>query len=156
MPCLCGEFAMTSFTLTTDNIRTTLEGDSALDSFCLSKWGKSLTVRKEFRNRAEVPTSDLPLIMITRPGTGRTDIIQGREWEHAVRLYCGFHQPDRTKAQDELVAFEELIEDALIADTMRGGTAIDTDPESTANDEGLYHPVYFMVMELKIIAERMY
>jgi len=132
------------------NLVTTIEGDSALSAFCLSKWGKALTVLRVYKNRTEIQLSELPIALITRPEVNKKFLIGAREGEHRVRIYFGFQQDDRLKAQEELIEAEELIDDALLVDHTRGGKAIDTTPEASANDEGSFHPVYFMVMDVLI------
>lgn len=132
------------------NLVTTLEGDSALSSFCNTKWGASLTVLRLYKNRTEIQISDLPIALVTRPEVDKNFLIGARDGKHRVRIYFGFLQEDRLKAQEELIEVEELIDDALLVDHTRGGKAIDTTPEASANDEGSYHPVYFMVMDVLI------
>lgn len=144
---------MSSFTNIITNIVTTLKNDTALSSFCNEKWDKSLTVLPVYKNRVEINKSDLPVILITRPTNKKSFIVGGRSYEHTVRLYCGFHQTDRSKALNEIIGFDEAIETALLADRNRGGYAIDTDPQDTANDEGPIHESYFLVMDVIILTE---
>lgn len=132
------------------NLVTTLEGDSALSTFCTNKWGASLTVPRLYKNRTEIQVSELPVALITRPEVKKNFLIGARDAEHRVRIYLGFRQEDKLKAQEELIEVEELIDDALLADHTRGGKAIDTMPEASANDEGSFHPVYFLVMDVLI------
>ena len=141
---------MASFTTVIANIVTTLQTDANLASFCSSKWGKALTVKKVFRKRAEINLSELPIILITRPYLDKEFLVGVKNADNIVRLYCGFHQTDREKALDETIEFEEKIDDALMVDHTRNGTAIDTNPQPSVNDEGENHPAYFMVMDVKI------
>jgi len=139
-----------SFTAVTDDIKITLESDAALNAFCTSRWGRSLTVKKAFRQRTEINMSEFPIALITRPEVEKRFLIGARDATHTVRIYVGFKQTDPEAAQDDLVVLEELIDDALLADHTRGGTAMSTDPQASANDEGLNHPIYFMVMDVEI------
>lgn len=141
---------MSSFTNVIANIVTTLENDSALATFCNTKWGKALTVKKIFQRRTEVGLNDLPLILVTRPSVDKEFLVGARDADNIVRLYAGFHQTDKEKAADEIIEFEEKIDDALMVDHIRGGYAKDTNPRASANDEGEYHPVYFIVMDVAI------
>ena len=141
---------MASFIDVIDNLATTLEDNAALKSFCAEKWSKSLIVLTVFKERTEIQLSDLPIVLITRPETTKDFSTGTRDGTHTVRLYCGFRQEDRLKAMKELIEFEEKLDDALLVDHTRGGIAIDTDPKASANDEGKFHPVYFMVMDVTI------
>lgn len=141
---------MSSFVTVYNNIITTLQNDSALAAFCDAKWGKMLTVLKVFKKRVEVNLADLPVILVTRPNIDKEFLINARDADNIVRLYAGFHQTDREKAMEEMIEFEEKIDDALMVDHTRGGNAKSTNPKTSANDEGEFHPVYFMVMDVAI------
>lgn len=141
---------MSSFTTVIDNIVTTLQNDSALSAFCVAKWGKALTVKKVYKKRVEINLNELPIILVTRPSVEKEFLIGARDADHIVRLYAGFHQTDREKAQEEVIEFEEKIDDALLVDHTRGGTATNTNPKSSVNDEGENHPAYFMAMDVAI------
>lgn len=144
---------MSSFTNIITNIGTTLQNDSALSSFCSAKWGKTLKVLPLYKNRVEINLEELPIVLITRPQNKKEFIVGGRAYEHTIRLYCGFNQSDRSKSLEEIIGFEEAIEAALLVDRNRGGYAIDTDPQSTVNDEGAFHPSYFSVTDVIILTE---
>ena len=140
-----------SFVPVLNNLKTSLEEDTSLQAFCQSAWGKSLTVKKVFKQRVEVLLTELPVILITRPTRKTEDgLVRRKDNEHTVRLYAGFHQPNRETALDNLIYFEEYIDAAVLADPERGGTARSTEFISAQNDEGLFHPVYFTVIELSI------
>ncbi|GAB63103.1 MAG: hypothetical protein DWB56_06725 [Candidatus Jettenia sp.] len=142
---------MASFTSLIDHIATTLQNNAPLTSFCDAKWGKALSVLKAFKQRIEINLNDLPVILITRPSLEKNFLVNiTRDGAHTVRLYAGFHQTDWAKALNEMVEFEEKIDDALLTDYTRGGLAINTIPKSSVNDEGEFHPVYFIVMEVEI------
>jgi hypothetical protein len=143
-----------SFTAVIDNLVATLQNDTALTAYCNSEWGKGLTVKPVYKHRTEINLTDLPIVLITRPTLKKIFLVGGpRNEVHTMRLYCGFHQPDRAKALAEFIEYEEKIDGALIADRNRGGHAIETDPLTSINDEGEFHPVYFMVMEANITVE---
>lgn len=141
-----------SFVDTLNNIKTTLENDANLQAFCQEKWGKALTVKKVFKQRTEIHLNEFPLVLITRPTRrAQEGLTRRKDNDHTVRLYAGFNQKDREKAQEETIGFEEAIDNAVIADRTRGGTAADTAFVSSQNDEGLFHPVYFQVIEFDIL-----
>ncbi len=146
-----------SFTSVINNIISTLSNDAALGAYCTAKWGKSLTVMQMFRHRQEIHLGDLPLIFITRPSVEKQWLSnQLNEQVHQVRLFCGFHQPDREKALAEMLEYEEKITDALFVDRKRGDTTgyvLDTDIPDILNDEGEFAPVYFTVISVPIITE---
>jgi len=146
---------MSSFKDVVNNLVTTLQNDSDMSTFCKAKWNKNLSVKKVFKERNEINYNDLPIILITRPSIEKSFRIGGdRENKNIVRLYCGFLQNDKRQALDEFIEFEEIIDDVLLKDSMRGNYALDTDPVSSINDEGKYHPIYFMVMDVEILQYR--
>lgn len=138
---------MPSFKGTLDDLVLALQSNSALNTFCREKWGRVPIVKKIFKFRTEIQIHDLPLIFVTRPmkKSGSTEAV------HTARLYCGFHQPNREAAQDEMIEFEELVEDAVALDKERNKTALYTEPKDTVTDEGYFHPVYFCVKEIEIM-----
>lgn len=145
---------MSSFTTVIDNLATTLTNNSALAAFCSAEWGKTLTVIKAYRQRQEISLSDLPLILITRPAVIKQFRIGARDGTHTVRLYAGFYQPDKTRALNEFIGFEEKIDDALLAADPNTIGAITISPLASQNDEGEFHPVYFTVMDAEITHRR--
>lgn len=141
---------MSGFIDVIDNLITTLQNDAALASFCQTEWGKTLSVIKAYRQRQEINLSELPLILITRPAVIKQFRIGARDGAHTVRLYAGFHQPDKLKALNEFVEFEEKLDDALLSADPNILGAISISPTASQNDEGEFHPVYFTVMDIEI------
>ena len=139
---------MGSFNDALDAIKTTLEGNAALQSFCTSNFNAALTVKRVFKRRTEI--SAFPVILMTRPEVKKMFLVGARDGTHTVRLYCGFHQPDKEKAQDNIVDFEELIDDALLAQEPETLSAMNIKPTISVNDEGMYHPHYFIVMDVEV------
>ncbi len=108
-------------------------------------------MKKVFKQRVEVSISELPIVLITRPQRSTEEgLARRKDNEHTVRLYAGFHNTDRETALDNLLYYEEYIDAAVTADPERGGTAASTEFVTSQNDEGLFHPVYFTVIELRI------
>ena len=148
--------AMASFNDAITVLMTKLQEDGTLQAFCQDKWKRKITVTKEFRQRVEIPLADLPVIVITRPSVRKEYRLSGgRENTNTVRLYCGFRQNDRKKSLEELIAFEELLDDILTAnyrlrDTGNNPTVQNVHPTDSANDEGMNHPNYFMALEVEI------
>ncbi len=147
-----------SFNTALDEIKAALGADAALNAFCTAKWGSGITVKRVFRQRIEIPISSLPIILMTRPEATPGSYMNGeREYRHIVRLYAGFHQSDAEKAQEELVEFEELIEDALLSfrESNRFPEGVeDILPGESVNDEGRKPPVYFLVKDIEVEARR--
>lgn len=140
-----------------NNLETTLELNADIAAFCESKWKKSLTIKKVLRKRTEITLDEFPIILITRPSVGKKSPCLGtklRRTEQVVRLYCGFIQDDQEKSLDEIIGFEEIIDDVLLLDPRRGGTANSTKLGESQNDEGMFHPVYFFVMDVVIEFQR--
>jgi hypothetical protein len=133
-----------------------IAGYVSLQEYASLKWGRVMTVRREFRNRVQVGASELPLIMVTRPSVSKESRISGgRDNVNTIRLYVLFHQHDRAKAQSEVVAVEELIDDCLeayyrIKDEDGDPLVKNVKPGESANDEGMFHPVYGIVMDVSI------
>jgi len=148
---------MPSFIEVVNDLVSALQANTALDTFCKEKWNKSLLIKKMFKYRTEIQITDLPIILVTRPQKLSKDFpIGNREYEDTVRLYCGFHQPDRDIAQDEMIEFEEKIDDAVLEDRDRNGLVLDTNVTMTVTDEGYFHPVYFVVKEVTIETRKIY
>lgn len=116
--------------------------------------GKTVKVVRRYKSRTEIHVSDLPVIMITRPrvNTESGSNISGFA-DHTVALYCGFNCEDREQAQDLLIRMEEAVEVCIMKDPTLGGRVMYTAPGSSANDEGKWHPVYFLVKEITISKE---
>ncbi len=146
-----------SFKPVTDNIKSTLLADSALAAWIAANFpGKTLKVVKAFKRRQEINVTDLPIVMITSPKRTRTEgTIGSRRYESTVMLYAGFHYDGaRENAPGLVEEFESLIEDAMLTDLRRGATAVDTEFEDSANDEGTNHPTYFSVVQFTITTQR--
>ncbi|HAR45393.1 MAG TPA: hypothetical protein DCS05_04240 [Nitrospiraceae bacterium] len=145
---------MSSFNTALDELVTLLQYNPGLVALCEQYWSKQLTILRVFRNRTEVLLTDLPLVMVTRyqldPGYQENSVYGG----HKLRLYYGFHQDDRLKAQVQTVAFEEALRDALLVDPSTNGTTENVTPGTAVNDEGQNHPVYFGVMEVDVMHKR--
>lgn len=140
-----------SFVDNINALKVRLENNQALNDFALTKWEKVFKILKVFHNRTEIGLNDLPLIMITRPTVNRTPSNLSARKEHTVALYAGFRQEDRLLALEQLIELDSLLEDAVIVRTnLQGDIPMPVEVTDSTNDEGLYHPVYFMVMNLKV------
>jgi hypothetical protein len=144
-----------SFTETTDKFIAALEDNADLGTFCITKYGKALSVKKMYKATTDVLSAELPLIMLTSP-TQANEYVAARllHRTHTVRLYCGLEQSDREKAQDELVDFEEYVEQAVLNDVNLNGPGVDIKFGSSTNDEGTAHPVYFITKDFLVLIER--
>jgi hypothetical protein len=138
-----------SFTAVIADIVTTLQTDTDLAAL-VTAWGKTLTVKKGYKQRAEIGLEELPIIRVTTPEEDPDTSAGHRTTLHKVRLYCLFLQNDCEQAVDDLVIFREKILDAMLKNRRRGGTAQTTIPGKSANDEGTFHPSYCIVMEFDI------
>ncbi len=142
---------MGSFKNVIDKIVKTLHDDASLNAYISAEFIKSLTIKKSFNKRAEVNVSDLPIIFITRPSLEKSFLVNSiRNNKNMVRLYAGFQQQDKRKALDNFIEFEEKIDNALVSVDPETLGAMIIAPKASLNDEGMYHPVYFMVMEVEI------
>ena len=140
-------------------LKIRLQNNQALTDFCQTNFRRNLSVRRFFKNRAEINASDLPLIFITRPIIKREFAGNISKKEHSIALYCLLHWPEEddeglSKAQDLSIEFEELIEDAVHLYTgLTGDISMALTDGDSENDEGMFHPVYAFVMHL-IIKDR--
>lgn len=144
-----------SFTEVLDQIIKTLKDDAALTAFCKDTLGSSLTVNKALRQRVEVSLADLPISMITVPSqTSEYVAVGGRlERSYTIQLYCGFHEVDRVKAIDNIIRFEEYIEQAILNNQVLENMVDNITIGDSVNDEGVYHPVYFLIKNFTIEVE---
>jgi hypothetical protein len=147
---------MSSFITTIDGIVATLQGNTALNDYTKAEFNnKTITVKKIFKKRTDVNIADLPIILITRPSLEKSHLINSpRNGKNTVRLYVGFHQTDKRKALDNFIQLEEKIDDALLAVAPETLGAISINPNESANDEGMFHPIYFMAMNVEILHRR--
>lgn len=147
--------AWNSFADIVDLIISALKNNADLGAFCTANFKKTLAVRKGIKRREEIREDELPIVMVTVAGQNST-YAAGRLLyrEYTVRFFCGFRQEDRTKATDQILKFEELIEQAVLTDEALNGDASSSTPGDSAYDEGFYHPVYFHVKEFKVLVER--
>lgn len=141
---------MASFAATLQALQAALAGSSDLQAYCQAKWGKDLTAKIVYKERLAIHMAELPLIMITRPSISRSSSTGARDGHHAVRLYSGFFQDDRDLGALELITFEEAIDAALYADQQLGGTAMGIEFGDSVNDQGAFHPSYFLTKEITI------
>lgn len=140
----------------TDNIKTVLLADATLNAWISATFpGKTLKVRKAFKRRQEVNTSELPLIMITVPGRRyKSESIGSRQFENTITVYAGIcHNGDRELAPDLVEQFETMIEAVIMRDVSRGGYALNTHFVESSNDEGAFHPNYFSALEFIAFTE---
>ncbi len=132
-------------------IKATLEADADLTAYALQKWEKKPTVKVTYRNREEIASADLPVIMITRPSVRRSRETFGDiKRVNRVRLYAGFYQPDSSRRQAELIETEELILSALEKDTDLLAMIDSMTPADSANDEGSLGECCFTVQDIEI------
>jgi len=132
-------------------LQALIESDSGLQAFSQWKWGKAVAARIVFKHRVEIRVNELPLVLITRPRVTRKESTGAVVSANAVRLYAGFHQNDRDKGAAELIEFEEALEMLLRANQTLNGAANDLDSGESVNDEGAFHPVYFLTKELTVM-----
>ena len=143
---------MNSFKDELKAIKARLENNSALSQFCVDNLGKGLTVTTAFYRRQEIDITKLPIAMITRPDVSRE--IKGNRIseEHKVRIYAGFQLKTQDISGELLIQFEELILKALMTKTdHQDDIGLAIKPSNSANDEGMYHPSYFFVLEAMVI-----
>ncbi len=144
-----------SFALCLKALQNILLNDSGLQGYAQKTWRKSISVKPAFRHRQEIKFSELPLILITRPAvTDREAHENIRRAKHRVRLYAGFWQKNPHTAILEQIGFEEAIDKVLVENFDINGTAIVATVKDSVNDEGVYHPTYFTVVDMEIYHQR--
>lgn len=138
-----------SFVKKLNALKIRLEKSKKLQDYFYENFNKPLSIKRVFKNRVEIGLSDLPILLITRPR--RDTLFAGNisNKEHSVLLRIGFNQNDFEKAQDNLIEIEEIIEEIIpMKTTDPDDVAMAMSVGETLNDEGVYHPVYFMMMHL--------
>lgn len=147
--------AWDSFVTVLDKIVDVLKTDANLTAFCKTL-GKAQTVRKGLKKREEILINELPIIMLTAPQQTSEQAASGVLYKnYTLRLYCGFDEPDRVKAVDNLIKFEEFVEQALLNSTSLDSMVALLVLGNSANDEGFYHPAYFFAKDFTVTAERL-
>ena len=132
-------------------LKIRLEQNAALQNYAGENFGKNFTVKRTYKKRVEINLGLLPLILITRPSVTRTMENQLISKLHSVNLYVGFLQNDYEKAQDHLIELDEILDSAIITKTQEpGDLPMKISLGLSDNDEGIYHPSYFMVKEITI------
>ena len=131
-------------------LRDAITGSVPLSDFVSENFSRSLTIRFAYRFRDELNVGDLPALIITRPRVSKRFATGVRDGSHTVMLYLVFHQDDREKGAEQLITFEELLDDAIVDDVTLGGAVISAVPKETVNDEGKHHPVYCIVTEIEL------
>lgn len=144
-----------SFVSVLNKLETTLKTDADLNAFCQGAWKKPVSVELVFKHRTEISLSDLPLVLITRPAlVKRQHMPYAEKAVHQVRMYAGFLQKTAQLAQSQQVGFEEAISNAVTKDGTLGGLALWAGVNDAVNDEGVYHPSYFTVIDIEICFQR--
>ena len=140
-----------SFIDSINAIETRLKNFQPLKDFLQATFNKTLLVKKTVRDRTTVGQDEFPLVMITRPRIERVRAGNSVNLDNSVFLYAGISQPDRNIALEQMIRYEELIEDAVLTRTdIPGDLGMVIVPGDSLNDEGLFHPHYFMVKHFTV------
>jgi len=132
-------------------IAVRIENNRSLQQFCMDNFGQALKVEKVFRWRKEIPITDLPIALVTRPYVRRSFEGMVPKKEQGISVYAGFRMEDQDKAVALSIEFEELLEDAICRKTSHpDDRPMGIMPADSTNDEGKFHPVYFLVMEVLV------
>ncbi len=146
---------MASFNDAIAALITSLQTNVALQAFIqVIAPQKVLTVLQVFKPRVEVNSSELPIIMITRPKIDPSYQENSVYGGHTLQLYFGFQQDDRILGAQQTITFEEKLRDALLADPSTGATTENVTPGVALNDEGRNHPHYFGFMSVDVMHKR--
>lgn len=135
-----------SFIATIQDLCDTLAADLSLQAYSQTKWGRTVTVRRIFKKRTEIPLDELPVILVVWGGVDEG----GQEDVHHIGLFSGFYQDDHEKAQTENIEFNEYIRAAVTADRERNKLALYTRPKAVVTDVGMNHPTYWSSREVDI------
>lgn len=147
--------AWDSFVTVLDKIVDALKTDVNLTAFCKTL-GKEQTVRKGLKKREEILLTELPIIMLTVPQQTSEQAASGVLGKtYTLRLYCGFDESDRVKAVENLIKFEEFVEQALLNSATLNSAVALLVPGNSANDEGFFHPAYFLAKDFTVTVERL-
>lgn len=133
-----------------EELAANLQNDGELNTWCAQTWGRPLTVKVSYRNRAEIGADELPLLMLTSPSNSRSRNYGSVDQERTVRIYGGFYQPDQQVGGVELYDFEEAVCAAIERMSQIGGFGELKDPLTSVNDEGSFQPNYFFAGEFTV------
>lgn len=140
-----------SFVTNLNALKLRLENNEALQAYASLNFNQLFTVKRIYKNRVEIDMGELPLIFITRPSVTRTTENQIISKLHSVNLYIGFYQEDYEKAQDNVIELDELLDPAIITKiSAAGDVPMKISLNNSDNDEGVYHPAYFIVKQITI------
>lgn len=131
-------------------IKKLYETDSALQKFLSAHGLGSLKVKTTVRNKENISSNDLPIVMLSRPRLKRDREYGGTSNTHTVRIYAGFYQTKPDKRVMELLEFEELLSNVFAADPTLGELVEGINLGESANNEGVIDTC-FMVMEIEVI-----
>ncbi len=135
-------------------LKIRIENNKPLQDYCALHFRKQLKVVNVFKTKKQITLDELPIVMITRPRVSREPFGNASKKEHSVYLYLGFQQTDIEKALDNSIEIEDLLEAAISSKTsIQGDAGMYVSPADSSNDEGMFHPTYFMLMEV-IIKDR--
>lgn len=135
-------------------VQVRIENNKPLQDFCKENFGKALKVITAFKHRKEIPLSDLPIILITRPYIRREIAGNVSKKEQNISIYAGFKMEDQARAIGLSIELEEMIEAAIsVRSTHADDVPMVIMPADSATDEGKFHPVYFFGMDI-VIKER--
>jgi hypothetical protein len=132
-----------------NGLKLRLEAYAPLRTFCTTNFNKELTVKKVFKHRTEIQLNEFPLVLITRPQRQYEFAGEVARKKNIVYLYAGFRQEDREKALENSIEFEDLLEEAVNT-RATGDVPMAVSATDSANDEGMFHPVYFLVKHVVI------
>lgn len=125
--------------------------DTGLQNFCSARWSKLPSIKIAFKKRQEVNLADLPCGFITRPQVDvQDDDIGTAQGKHTVLFYFGLIEDDREKAAQYVIEATEEIRSIVRGNRTLDGAVVSLDLNNLANDEGHFHPVYFISAEMSI------
>jgi len=138
---------MASFYTALQELKSLIE--AGLLDFCSSRWGKLPTLTISYKKRTEIALDAFPIGFITRPQVENQDDVTGfNQSGQTVLLYFGILEEDREKAAQAVIELEEEIETIIRANRTLNDKVQSIEINNSANDEGNFHPVYFISVEM--------
>lgn len=141
---------MNSFVDVLKQLQSIINTDQPLQLYIAENFDRPLTVKISYSDREEINLTELPLALITRPRLNKTSSNMARDSINTIRIYLGFNQSDKVRGMEQLIELEELFDDLFMNNYSLGGLVTSALPTESANDEGAYHPSYFVVMDISV------
>ena len=132
-------------------IKTIFKGDTDIDDFCASQYGKEVYIKTGELNIADIPIKQMPIVVISNgydEHEKRRFLFSDKEVN--LIITCGILQNDIEKAGQELISLKELIKLALKKDPLLNGKASYSVITKSKKVRVAMHPLYFIELTMYV------